>query len=171
MGIRPAKCYRRLKRPYTRTSRRKPKKSYVKGVPVSKIHQFEMGDRTAKFELEINLVSKTDIQIRSNALEACRIAMTKQLTKQLGDKGFFLKVRVYPHHILRENALATGAGADRFSQGMRSSFGKPIGQAAQVKAGQKIATARVNKNGLDAAKLALKRGSAKLPCSCFIRVK
>ncbi|MBI4170413.1 MAG: 50S ribosomal protein L16, partial [Candidatus Aenigmarchaeota archaeon] len=31
--------------------------------------------------------------------------------------------------MLRENALATGAGADRFQSGMRQSFGKPVGTA------------------------------------------
>ena len=47
--------------------------------------------------------------------------------------GYFFQLRIYPHHILRENPLAAGAGADRMSTGMKCAFGKPISVAARVK--------------------------------------
>jgi large subunit ribosomal protein L10e len=79
--LRPAKCYKRLKRPNTRVSVRKPKKGYVKGVPGSKIQRFEMGDRKTKFPKVYHLVSKNDVQIRSNSLEAARVTATRYLVK------------------------------------------------------------------------------------------
>jgi len=80
-----------------------------------------------------------------------------------------MKIRIFPHHILRENPLATGAGADRMSTGMKKSFGKSIGIAAQVKANKILFTIKVNKNGIEVARKALKKAAHKLPCRCIIR--
>jgi large subunit ribosomal protein L10e len=168
MGLRPGRCYHHLKKkPYTRLSIRRPRKSYVKGVPISKIHQFEVG-KDIGFPLTFYIENRTDIQIRSNSLEAARVIATKYLTKKLGENNFFLKILVVPHHILRENSMATGAGADRFSEGMRHSFGKPIGRTARVKGGQKIFLIRTPTNSETVAKEALKRAIDKLPGDCRI---
>ena len=164
MGLRPGWCYTRLsRRPNTRSSPRKPRKSYVKGVPGSKIFHYETGDRTAKFPKTFHLVSKQDIQIRHNSLEATRVTTTKYLTNKLTAQGFFFKVLVYPHHIMRENAMATGAGADRYSQGMRRSFGKPVGRAARVSENQHVLTVKTNEGKYDVVKEAFRRASTKLP--------
>jgi len=69
---------------------------------------------------------------------------------------------------MRENTLATGAGADRFQTGMRKAFGKPIGLAARVKPGQSLMEVRVNKSKQKFAKEALRRSSAKFPTPCSI---
>jgi len=162
-SLRPAKCYRRVEKPYTRQSQRKPRKGYVKGVPDPKIHKFEVGDPKKKFTLKLYLISNDAVQIRHNALEASRISLNKALTKHIGKDAFFMKILVYPHHVLRENPLATGAGADRFQTGMRKAFGKPIGTAAQVRVGQKLIEVRVNKEKEAGAKKALKITGSKLP--------
>lgn len=168
MGLRPGRCYRGHQRPFTRQSIRVPKKGYVKGVPKPKITEFELGTK-AQYDLSLYLVAERPVQIRHNALEAARIAAVQKLEKSIiRGSTFFLKVRVYPHQVLRENALATGAGADRFQQGMRQSFGKPIGTAAIVRSGQKVMEVRVNKNNAGVAKLALKKASYKLPTPCRI---
>jgi len=168
MGLRPGRCYRKFERPYTRQSQKKPRKGYVKGVPGSKIAQFEMGVK-GDYDCKLFLIVNEDVQIRHNALEAARIIAVQTLEKSIGKGGnFFMKIRVFPHHVLRENALATGAGADRFQQGMRQSFGKPIGTAARVKAGQKVFEICINKNHLNLAKQALKKASYKLPTKCTI---
>ena len=93
------------------------------------------------------------------------MAATKWLERNLGVTGFFLKVLPYPHHVLRENAMATGAGADRFSEGMRQSFGKPVGQAARVKKSQRILMIRIPAGNDIIAKEALRRARTKLPGS------
>ncbi len=168
MGLRPARCYRGIERPYTRQSSKKPRKGYVKGVPESKIHKFETGDAKKAWPVRLFLVATTPVQIRHNALEAARVAASKELEKQCGIDGYFLKILVFPHHVLRENALATGAGADRFQTGMRQSFGNPIGTAAQVRPGQHLIEVRVNTEKVGAAKEALKIASSKLPTPCNI---
>ena len=169
MALRPGKCYRDIDRPYTRISTRKPRKSYVKGVPKPKITVFELGTK-ADYRKVAYLVSERAVQIRHNALESARVAAVQYLEKTMG-KGYFFKVRVYPHHVLRENPLATGAGADRFQQGMRLSFGKPIGTAAQVRSGQKLVEVRFNEGSEENTKIALKKASFKLPTPCKIVVE
>ncbi|MBI5061340.1 MAG: 50S ribosomal protein L16 [Candidatus Aenigmarchaeota archaeon] len=168
MGLRPGRCYRTIHRANTRVSTRKPRRSYVKGVPKPKITVFELGVK-GNYEKVVYLVSDRDIQIRHNSLEAARVAAVRELEKKLLN-AFFFKVRVFPHHIIRENPLATGAGADRFQQGMRMSFGKPIGTAAQVRAGQKLMEIRVNAANVSHAKKAFRAAIFKLPTTCKIEV-
>jgi len=162
-------AYRRLERPYTRTSKFKAK-SYIKTTPNVKIVRFSTGDPNKDFKFTLNLLSKSDLQIRDNALESARQTSNKLLETYLGLNGFHMKVRVYPYHILREHALASGAGADRFSSGMAHSFGKPTGIAARIKKGQTIFQVDVDKQNIAIAKQALERASKKLPCSCTIQV-
>jgi large subunit ribosomal protein L10e len=169
MGIRPAKCYRTPHRAFTRVSRVKPRRSYVKGVPKPKITVFELGTK-GNYENSVFLTSDNYIQIRHNSLEAARVAAIRHLEKKLGT-GFFFKVLVFPHQILRENPMATGAGADRFQQGMRMSFGKPIGTAAVVRSGQRLMEVRVNTAGVAEAKKAMKAATFKLPTTCKIVVE
>lgn len=169
MALRPAKCYRKRERAYTRISIRKPKRSFVKGVPGPKIAQFEMGDPRRNFPVKLSLFAKNSVQIRHNALEAARVAANKPLARELGKKGYFMKVLIYPHHILRENTMATGAGADRFQDGMSHSFGKPIGTAAQIRSGQRLFEVRVPAGKEQLAIRSLKLAGSKLPCQCTIK--
>ena len=163
MGLRPGKCYRKPHRPWTRQSRRKPRKGYVKGVPGSKIHQFNVGDISKDYNAKLYLISEQNIQIRHNSLEAARIAAVHYLDQKLGQGNYFLRVRPYPHQVLRENPLATGAGADRFQQGMRASFGRPIGTAAIVKEGQIVMEVWLKQEQVKDGKEALRRAKHKLP--------
>ena len=167
--IRKFVAYRRLERPYTRISKFKAK-SYIKMSPNVKVVRFDTGDAGKSFKYTLNLMSKSDLQVRDNALESARQTSNKLLETHLGLNGFHLKVKVYPYHVLREHALASGAGADRFSSGMAHSFGKPIGLAARIRKGQTIFQISVDKQNLAVAKQALERASKKLPCSCTIEV-
>ena len=161
-------AYRRLKRPYTRTSKFKAK-SFISMMPHPKVVRFETGDASRDFECTLNLLSKSGLQIRDNALESARQTSNRLLESYLGLNGFHMKVKAYPYHVLREHALASGAGAERFSSGMAHSFGKPIGVAARVKKGQTIFQVSVDRQNLGVAKQALERASKKLPCSCAIQ--
>lgn len=171
MALRPGRTIRKKERPYTRVSKRKPRKSYVVGVPHSRIHQFEMGNKTKEFNTNLWLIAENPVQIRHNALESARVTSNKFLEKNIGSENYFLKILVYPHHVLREHALATGAGADRFSSGMRKSFGKPSGRAAQVNKRQRIIHLKMDKKNISIGRKALKRAGYKLPTPCRIEVK
>ncbi|MBN1275329.1 50S ribosomal protein L16 [Candidatus Woesearchaeota archaeon] len=164
-----AVTWRRLERPYTRKSKYR-KKNFVRSVPNSKIVKYNMGDLKQEFTHTLLLRSKQDLQVRHNALESARQSSNRYLEKKLGRINFRLLIRVYPHHILRNNPLAAGAGADRMSTGMARSFGKVVGLAARVKEGQPLFEVCVNKQHVKEAKAALVRAKNKLPCSCSIEV-
>jgi large subunit ribosomal protein L10e len=156
-----ARNYREVKGvAYTRTK-------FIHGAPLSKITKFTTGDPSKKFEYKFILVSDKRLQIRHNALEAARIAVNRELQVKLGE-NFYMRVMPFPHVVLRENKMIFGAHADRLQDGMRKSFGKPIGRAARVEPGQTLVEAYVNEDGIDTAKLALKRGEDKLPTTCRI---
>ena len=129
-----------------------------------------MGDTTKEFEYKATLIAQKQVQVRHNALEAARIAANRVLSGKLGD-DYLLRIIPYPHAILRENKMIFGAHADRLQDGMRKAFGKPIGTAARVKKDQSIIIINVNKNGIDVAKEALRRGGAKLPMTYRIDIE
>ncbi|MBD3249588.1 50S ribosomal protein L16 [Candidatus Woesearchaeota archaeon] len=163
-------AYRRLERPYTRISKYR-EKSFIRATPHINLVKFDMGNPKREYGYQLDLVSKSDLQIRHNALESARMTCNRLLELQLGKNGYFLKVKPYPFHILRENPLAAGAGADRMSTGMKMSFGKAISSAARIKKGQSIFSLKVNKQNLPLAKKALKRATYKIPCKCHIDIK
>ncbi len=164
-----AVAWRRLERPYTRKSKYR-KHNYVRSVPNNKIVKFNMGNLREEFPVKLFLKVDRDIQLRHNALEAARQSMNRFLEKNLGKQGFFLRVLVYPHHILRNNPLAAGAGADRMSTGMSRAFGKPVGIAARVKKGQAVFEVGVKEDQINIARKALDRARNKLPCSGSVEV-
>jgi large subunit ribosomal protein L10e len=168
--LRKAVAYRKLERPYTRKSKYR-KLNFVRAVPNNLVVKYDVGNLAKTFPYVVRVKSKADIQIRHNAIEAARKSSNRVLEKALGRKGFKIKIRIYPHHILRENPLASGAGADRMSTGMKHSFGKPIGLAAQVRENQDLFNIFVDKENLAIAKTAAKRVSNKMPCSCQILVE
>ena len=124
--------YKTIERPYTRKSKYRAK-SYVRASPNHKIVRFDMGNPKKTYPVEVQLKVKEPIQIRHNAIESARQSSNRVLEKLLGKTEYHMKIRKYPHHFLRENPLASGAGADRMSTGMKKSFGKVIGSAAQYK--------------------------------------
>ena len=127
-----------------------------------------MGDTKGHFEYRFSLVAQSPVQIRHNALEAARVSANKVLFDSLGEAGYKIHLRVYPHIVLRENRMIATAGADRLQEGMRRSFGKPSGRAARIKGGQSILDIYVNSNAVDQAKKALQVGSTKLSVDCLI---
>ena len=139
--------------------------------PGCRIVRFNMGDRSTFFPMVVSLISKNNVQIRDIAIESARQTSNRALEKSLGKSGYHFRIRIYPHHVLRENPLASGAGADRMSTGMKCSFGKPIGIAAQVKKGQTIFQIETNKEHLALARIALRKAAQKLPTSCSLLIE
>jgi len=166
MPLRKGKCYSKSDRPpYTRKSRVRTK-SYIKGAPQTRISKFMMGDlegfQDEKYKCCVELVMDEKVQIRDNALEASRTLINKELEKKLKGNYFFV-VAAYPHQILREKKILSGAGADRLSTGMQLAFGKPIGLAARVQEGNSVFRVFCNKNAINVAKEALKKVKSKIP--------
>jgi len=159
-ALRPGRSLRAIERPWTRFSTRKTK-SYIPTMPAGKMHQFLIGEVNNNFDTKLELVARRPAQIRDNALEASRIVATNFLEKK-APKGYFLRFLLYPHQIIREKPIAQGAGADRYSRGMKLAFGKPAGKAVQIHEGQTLLTLQMNKNNLVLGKQALKKAALKL---------
>ncbi len=167
--LRRARTYRKIDRPYTRISKYR-KKSFIRMTPARKVTRYDMGDTAKEFTHTLDLVPKDSLQIRQESMESARMTSIRLLEKKLAKNGFHFRILKYPHHILREKSLALGAGADRVSTGMQKPFGKPIGIAVQLKAGDRFFTIQVDKPALDVARLALQKASKKMPCSFAILV-
>lgn len=164
MPRKPASMYRYVRgKPTTR-------KEYMGGVPASRITQFVVGNRTDKFPATVALHALEKCRLRHNSLESARITVTRAMEKKVGATNFRLQVRVFPHVVLRENKQATGAGADRVSQGMRSSYGKNVGSAAEVQADQIIMTIETQDQYISHAKEALRKAGIKLSPPCKISI-
>lgn len=162
MKLRPARSVRGiLSQSWSRYSVKKPKKNYVKSLPHTSLTIFNMGVNRPNYDLLLTLESEQHVQLRSNSLEAARLVANKHLERELVN-NYYLSLLPFPHNVIREKKRATGAGADRLSQGMSLSFGTPSSVAARVKVGQVIFRIRTVAASKDVAREALKRASSKL---------
>jgi large subunit ribosomal protein L10e len=144
-------------------------KKYAPGAPNPKVARFTTGKSRNDYDFKLKLVSEGRVQIRSNALEAARVAASKKVAS-LTEEQFCLKVVTYPFSILRENKMIATAGADRLQEGMRKAFGKPIGMAARVGIGSVILELSVMRENQDKAKLAMWAAGTKLPMKTHVEI-
>jgi len=160
--------YRKIDKPsYTR-------REYITGIPGSKIAQHNMGNLQADpddYPVQINLVVEEDVQIRHGSLESARLSANRHLIKTLGEGEYKMILRKFPHQVLRENKQATGAGADRVSDGMRQSFGKIVGTAARMNKGEVVFTAYCDVEQAPVVKEAFRRAYNKMSPPCRVVVE
>ena len=168
MSEKPASMYREIsKPPYTR-------REYITGIPGSKIAQHKMGNADADpedYPVQISLRVDEELQIRHGSLEAARLSANRHLIKELGEGNYKMILRKFPHHVIRENKQATGAGADRVSDGMRQAFGKIVGTAARIQDGERLFTLYCDVDQADAGKEAFRRAYNKISPPCRIDVE
>ena len=168
MAMRKAAAYsKKHVVPYTRISKRN-QKSYIKTVPPSKIVKFNMGNmelyNSGKFPYVLTLITTEKVQIRQNALEACRQFINKKLDEEINGQYFF-RIIPFTHHIQRENKMLSGAGADRMQTGMQLSFGKTVAKAAILKKnGEIMSVAVATPKSVSFVRHVLKQIKPKLPC-------
>lgn len=168
MSDKPASMYRKIDKPaYTR-------RDYITGIPGSKIAQHKMGAKDADaddYPVQISLVVEEECQLRHGSLEASRLSANRHLIKELGEGNYKMTLRKFPHQILRENKQATGAGADRVSDGMRQAFGKIVGTAARVDRNERLFTAYCDVDQAAEVKEAFRRAYNKITPPCRIKVE
>ena len=174
MPVRKASAYRHWKRPFTRTSRVRSK-GYIKTIPPISIVKSVMGNSRKFFENKYPFVAKIicneEVQIRDIALESARRQLHREIELNIG-MDYYMAISIYPHHILRENKMLTGAGADRMSQGMSHSYGSNVGRAAQVKKGQPIFTVGLpSEDALKKFREYYHFTKQKLPCKTHVEVE
>src|SRR5512136_2699520 len=164
MSRKPARMIRYIR------SQATTRREYMGGVPASRLTQFVIGNKTAKFPVQLSLTKNEKCQLRHNALESASISANKALEKYIGTANYCLRIKVYPHIVIRENKQASGAGADRVSMGMRRAYGKPVGTAARVKVNQVLMTLDTTEKFFIPAKEALRKASMKLSTPCTINI-
>ena len=164
MSRKPGSMYRRVR------GKISTRKEYMGGIPNSRITQFVLGNKKSDFPITVSLITNEECQVRHNALEAARITSNRTMDKKVGSSNYRLTVRSYPHVVLRENKQATGAGADRVSQGMRAAFGKIVSIAAKLNRNQIIMTIETNEQNINFAKDALRKAGMKIPSPCKIQI-
>ncbi len=163
--LRPGKIDRNVDKPaYTR-------REYMRGIPETKVVHFDMGNTARDFQYEVSLTVNEPIMVRHNALEAARVISHRYLETQVGKMNYHLKIRTYTHEVLRENRMASGKKADRYGDGMRRSFGKPVGTAARLDEHQKLISVWVDQGNIAHAKEALRKAGHKLPVKVSILVE
>ncbi|MFB6158169.1 MAG: 50S ribosomal protein L16 [Candidatus Nanohalobium sp.] len=172
MGDRPASIYREQpNQPYTRQSQKKSD-NFIKGAPAPRITQYEQGAKDEEFGKTVKMIVEEDCSIRSEALEAGRVAINSYLSKELDpEEDYFFKILPYPHHVLRYHPLAGVAQADRYYEGMRKPFGRPIGRAAIIDNGQKVYEVYVDEGDVQEARKALERANHKMPVKCRVKLE
>ncbi len=172
MGLRPGRIYRDVPgQPYTRMSRTADSGSYIKGAPAPKISIFENGAKGEDFEKQVVLTVDEECCIRSNALESSRVAANSYMNRNLTLEEYNLKIKPYPHHVLRHHPLAGVAQADRYYEGMRKPFGRPIGRAAIVDDEQVILEINTDEDNVKVAKKAAERAGMKIPVKFRVKVR
>ena len=163
MTRKPARMYRAIEgQVYTR-------QEYMGGIPACRITQFDTGNLREAFPLKLSLGCEEAAQVRDIALEAARISAVRVLEKN-APNAFHLKVRRFPHQILREHKMAMGAGADRISDGMRRAFGKPVAHAVRAQLGAELLTVYTTADHVEHAKEALRKAAHKLPIPTRLRI-
>ena len=173
MALRKASCYsKKYTVPYTRKSKI-ASKSYIKTIPNVKLTKMRMGDiigyKKGKYKIILDVKTDHRVQLRDNALEASRQFLNRFLAEEIGIKDFYFEVKPYPHHIIRENKMLTGAGADRMQTGMALSFGKATGRACLLAPGETIFLIGITNEKHEAfARKLVKSIRARMPCSMHI---
>ncbi|PKM92178.1 MAG: hypothetical protein CVU81_01880 [Euryarchaeota archaeon HGW-Euryarchaeota-1] len=126
--LRRNKTTRTLKRAYARTAKKVAGKAYIKKVPATQVHRYEYGGLKGEVECtRIVVYVREPCVIRTNSIEASRKVIAGLFEKVFvseKNKAYYIKILRYAHHIVREHIFASGAGADRVSQGMSHSYGK-----------------------------------------------
>ncbi|NHN48268.1 50S ribosomal protein L16 [Halostella sp. JP-L12] len=168
MSDKPASMYRNIdKPPYTR-------REYITGIPGSKIAQHKMGNVDTEpddYPVQISLITEEEVQLRHGSLEAARLSANRHMLKEVGQENYKMILRKFPHHVIRENKQATGAGADRVSDGMRQAFGKVVGTAARIPANDRLFTVWCSVEDADVAKEAFRRAYNKISPPCRVVVE
>lgn len=155
-------CYQR---------KRSHKKDLVRGGADVHIRMYHVGNKDIPiddWDVSLGLVGERKVQISDFCLEAIRTSINRRLQRSIGRERYYFVVRVHPWHVYRENKMMAFAGADRLQTGMRNSFGKCVGHAARVRAGQLLIELHVNMKDFHAGKEALRVAGTKVPTSCRI---
>jgi large subunit ribosomal protein L10e len=145
------------------------RREYIAGTPSLKVSRFTLGKSLESFTNIYLLEVTEDGLLGQGSLEAARIAANKVLQDALGENNYVLRIIPFPHLVIRQHRFLAQAGADRLSQGMKRSFGKPTDLAAKVRIGDPIIEIRVGDVDPKIAREAFRLASSKMALRCRMR--
>ena len=174
MPRRPWKCYRKLSdKAYVMKQKKtgKMRRTYIRGVPDPRLQIFTMGKRNPDFDYVVKITVVELGNINNLSIEAARVAANRHMRKNIGVSNYYLKILLFPFHVIREHKMMAFAGADRLQDGMRHAFGKACGTAVRInRINKDIMLIKIKKQNIKFAKEALKRAMMKFPLKCVISV-
>lgn len=130
-----------------------------------------MGNPEGDFTHIEGLVNTKAGQVRHNSFEAARVAALRHMERRIERDKFHLKIIPYPHQVLREHKRVNVAQANRFQEGMKKGYGKPVAVAARIDNRDTIMIAEVNKKDLNTVQEAPQRVQHKLPLPVRMIIK
>jgi large subunit ribosomal protein L10e len=163
-----------VKRQITRLYKFRNKRSYTyikskqgkskTGLSQTRILSFRQGTLKSNKYFTVKLITTKKVRLTETCIESLRVSINRKLGNNLGRSQYVLIINKYPHQILRHHRLASGAGADRVSQGMRLAFGHPLIRAINFKENSVVLQVIItNPNNLQYVKKYLKDSSKKSP--------
>lgn len=120
------------------------------------------------------IYSRSTVQVPEKVYETFRLSVLKKIENVCVEglkTDYCIAFNKYPHQLLRFHAIASGARADRISEGMSNSFGSNFMKAAKIKSGDLFFTIYLSdKFVINYKKLSIeiKKACAKLPFNFYI---
>lgn len=143
-------------------------------VPMRTIHFTSGNSKLLVQPKRLALYSRSTVQVPEKVYETFRLSVLKKIENVcLGSlkSDYCIVFHKYPHQLLRFHAIASGAKADRISEGMSNSFGSNFMKASKIKEGDLFFTVYLaDKYDSLTKKLSkeIKKACAKLPFNFYI---
>lgn len=147
-------------------------------IPMRTVH-FSSGDSTLKntSSFKIILSSKLERQVPEKVYETVRLCVLKKISNVfpgIPKDNYCIHFCKFPHRLLRFHAIASGARADRISQGMSNSYGSPFMRACLIKPNQaflEIYLSKKYENNIQNLVPEIRKVAAKIPFTFKLEIK
>lgn len=143
-------------------------------VPMRTVHFNSGNSSLLKQPVRLALYSKSKVQVPEKVYETFRLSVLKKIENICLNSlktDYCIVFHKYPHQLLRFHAIASGAKADRISEGMSNSFGSNFMKASKINVGDLFFTIYLSDKYQPFMKklsVEIKKACAKLPFNYYI---
>ena len=146
-------------------------------VPMRIVHFNSGNSSLLKQPTRIAIYSKSKVQVPEKVYETFRLSVLKNIENVCLNSlktDYCIVFHKYPHQLLRFHAIASGAKADRISEGMSNAFGTNFMKASKIKKGDLFFSTYLSQkyvsNFINLIKQ-MKKSCAKLPFNYYIIIE